>query len=388
MSRVSTGVLAAVVALLVRVSLLLAFPILPLGDGYARLDGLDRFVVGIWLPGYQAFLRFLHLLGGPLLVLRLGTVALDAAAIGLLAAVVSTWRGRSAALGFAWLLATSPVWVFTSIELRQEPLFLAVSALGLVLALERRPGWAGLVLAGACLVRYEAWLLGPVFLVTACLEQRLTPRQVVTALLPIGLTILAWAAYSRGISPLGARSLDIALTPARLEEQARMLWTQIPYWIGPPVLLALAGSVRPPRRAGVLWLTGAIIAHVALVAVLRPYSPFDTPRQLVLLTGLVALFASGLLLGPWPRVGAMLLFLGGVWPLARVTGDARSWFGTGTAAIVHQQALELPKDSTVLVLNQGWATWPDAESRECVALRAQRSGATLCDAAVEGDIEA
>jgi hypothetical protein len=155
----------------------------------------------VWLPLWQYVFTALALVGRGLEEVRLANVALSAVAPLLLArtielspsvrdnprfAVVPYFAGALASL---WPLA-----IDHGQAGEPEPLFLAL-LLAACLAVERgRTILAGLALAAACLLRYEAWAVLPAFALAASLRGRRSRRWIAeawTVAIP-ALVIGAW----------------------------------------------------------------------------------------------------------------------------------------------------------------------------------------------------
>lgn len=117
----------------------------------------------VWLPGYHFFLWLLLHLGVTFTGVRVASAMILAAAPLLLFDYVARRGGEDAARSreVAWLAALA--WTLSPIANRLATSAQAETSFALLLlasawAIERRrPLLAGAVLAGACLVRYEAW---------------------------------------------------------------------------------------------------------------------------------------------------------------------------------------------------------------------------------------
>ena len=163
----------------------------------------------VWLPGYHYYLAALFSLGTRPESIRLINASL-AAVLSLL--LIGYARARSAHPAVPWLAAlfcaVAPIVNLMGISAQQETLF-AILVLACAWAIEvHRPFTAGMLLAAAAMVRYEAW--GAVALISAlgaarhwpALAQRLprfarAPNQLLLMATPALIAIALWLAIQR-----------------------------------------------------------------------------------------------------------------------------------------------------------------------------------------------
>ena len=189
-------------------------------DAFAHLDIAKRLLVQpfrldlhwVWLPGYHYYLRALFSWGTHPEAIRFVNASL-AAVLSLL--LFGYARARSSPPSVPWLAAlfcsVAPIVNLMGISAQQETLF-SISILACAWAIEaRRPFSAGLLLAAAAMVRYEAW--GAVGVISAlglarhwpALARRLprfarAPNDLLLVAAPALVAIFGWLCLQRAVS--------------------------------------------------------------------------------------------------------------------------------------------------------------------------------------------
>ncbi len=349
------AVAAAVVALAVRVGVVVAVPIMPDGDGYSRLACVNQLVVHAWLPLYQVTLRSLALLTSEPQAFRLLTAAEGAWAAAAVALLVGRVRGPAGALVAGLVVALCPALVLPATGLYQESLFVALVAGGFLGAAEGR-AWGALLLLLATWTRYEGWA-------AALVGALLLPRRY--AWVPL-LGPVVWL-FGEGLSGAG---VDFALTPMRLFEEARVLRSLAPYWVGWPLIaVATLGALRGRLDR----LEQAVMALAAVdlvaVAVFHPFSPVDNARQLVVPALALAVLAGRAAAGGGVLAIAAIVAAAAI-PLPQVVAGTTDWAGRATdarrAALGERVAGQVRPGERVLVVSPGEQRWPGAEPDGCL----------------------
>jgi hypothetical protein len=270
------------------------FPVMYWADPYARLESRDRLLVDRWLPLLQALLDGLARVTASLTAMRLILCAIGAWAVLSGYALAACLFGRLAAALFAVLLATTPLFVALSIVPYQEVLFLGLAFTGLALHFgpdgPHRARWAAAAFNLACLTRYEGWVLVGV---VALFEGRAAIRVA----LRHGWTALAWLLVLLLSHQAGRLTSQSASARPSFAEIWRAYFHQLRGQIGSDLLIVLsvvgvaaALATRQRLRLHAVVLS-FVIASVALIFVVNPYSA-DNLRQTFLPLVLVLLYAA------------------------------------------------------------------------------------------------
>jgi hypothetical protein len=278
------GLLVLLVALLLRVMLILQYPLLYDVDAYGRWTTRAQPFNTPWVPLFQVALYLLTRVVDSILAARLLSAFFGATAA--LAFWLLLRRGfgagarepsgyddgcsqraeaqprqapapEGAAVAYlgALALAINPLFVTFSVVPYQEGLFFTLAFLALWLALEQgktRWVWLTIVLALAGLTRYEGWLLS-LFIWLLFLWRRqkngpgvLTWRFAAGSALALAWAPLLWIAINRNVSPDSFQTLEPTLDPTSLLTILHMEWS---IW---QLNLALAGGAL--AIGGLLWL--------------------------------------------------------------------------------------------------------------------------------------
>lgn len=286
----------------------------------------------VWLPGYHYLIALMVRLGATFTVVRAVNAVLQTAAPFLLYDLLSQRtnddpnKNEAIALSSSLLYTLSPLPNLLATSAQAETTF-ALLILGCAWAIERdRRLFAGILLALACLVRYEAW--GAVVALVVCkILWRKVPLRLWTIVLPL-LAILGWILLHRradgewllflrrtkdfaggvrgvvGFSPL----LDALWLPVILPAAA----------MGPLIVLVPCGARRAFRRG---WLVPLGVLVFLLVSYVGR-GALGLPRYLVSLTPFACVCAvEGIyrLAERWPRFKATLMIRAAVIAMAITT---------------------------------------------------------------------
>jgi hypothetical protein len=202
----------AAVALLLRLSLIVAFPMVFGGDSLLRLVNHDRILISYQLPLLQSLIWLVTRFSTNVLAVRLMMAGLGAFAAVAFYRFALDFVGERAALAGALLFATNPFITPISTVPYQEILLLGCLLMALHSLFQGRDRSASVWLALACLTRFEAWVACPIFMVMAWRRG----RPLWQSILLFGWAPLLWLGFRRGISEPGTFVLDRALSFERL----------------------------------------------------------------------------------------------------------------------------------------------------------------------------
>lgn len=304
------GLLLALSAGVLRLALILRYPLLYDGDAYGRWLNRAAPFNSPWVPLFQLCLYVLTRLADSILAVRLLSALFAVSAVMAFWLLLCRTFGPASAYLGALALALHPLFVVFSIVPYQEGLFFTLSYLALWLFLapgEPRWWWLALLVGLASLTRYEGWLLALLlWLLLLWRRWRAGPlrwRFIVGSALALAWAPLLWVAGLRNVSPTGWQTLAPTLDPLSLLVTLRTLW---PVW---SLNLGLFGGALV--LGGFCWLgwrathgshlarlfLAFLIGDVLLIAFLRPFSPGNLRLPLlslpVVLTGISGLLVDG-----------------------------------------------------------------------------------------------
>lgn len=217
-----------------RLAFAFGFPTIHGGDASARLAHADTLVLGYQLPLPQVFVvagKWIQ--DDPLLVRLIFCVWGGALAAGIAALLARVAGGRAALFG-GILLSFDPLLTHYSIVPYQESVAYALLAWAFFFAATDRAGLGGVLMAAACLSRYEAWLFLPLFVGVG--------RSRVAAL-TAAAPVLGWVLWWQGLAPRGLYVLDIDAGANRLPRVAFLATKFVEYETAAIAGLALLGLV-------------------------------------------------------------------------------------------------------------------------------------------------
>ena len=259
--------LAFALATALRIAFVIAFPTLHGGDAAARLAHADMLVLGYQLPLPQLFVMLgKSIADDPRLVRVLFCIWGGVLAAGLTALLALTIGHRGAIFG-ALLFSFDPLLTHYSIVPYQEPVAYALVAWAFFFAASDRARTGAILLGGACLSRYEAWLFLPAFWSVSR-----SRSAALIAAAPIAAWVLRW----QGLAPRGFYVLDIDMQANRLSRVVYLAGKFVEYETALGLTLALAGLVvaTASRERAALKYTGALALVTAWVVLLgHEYPP-------------------------------------------------------------------------------------------------------------------
>jgi hypothetical protein len=256
----------AVLALLARVPLLLAFPAIHGGDSIARLAHSDRFVLAYQLPLPQAVVFLVRGLAPDPFWTRLAFVVLGSLLAPALAEVVGRVSLRPAGIAAGVLMALHPMFAYYSLVPYQESLMTLFLLLAADALLRGREVAAGLSMGLACLCRYEAWIgaalaaAGRAFGPAARRGARPLVGASFRAAVLFGWAPVLWILGWHGLAPSGTYVLDLDPTAGRAARLGFVLGKVREYSGNALVVLAVlgAGVVLWRRERRGAWAAGFV----------------------------------------------------------------------------------------------------------------------------------
>ncbi|HUG81298.1 MAG TPA: hypothetical protein VML01_06530 [Bryobacterales bacterium] len=228
-------------ALLIRIWIIHAYPIIFGGDSIVRLYYHDRVLISYQLPALQSAV---HLIMGwandPVWVRYFMAFAGAAASAGLYY-LCSGLLGRLAAFPPAVWFAIHPFVVAYSTVPYQEILMLTGLFFGFSFFFRERWGPASLCLGLACLSRYEAWGAAAILAATFWMQRERRPLAALKGAVLFGWAPMLWIGYHQGLSPGGSFVLDAGLNWDRFWRWIYLGYITVKDTPFPVLILAAAG---------------------------------------------------------------------------------------------------------------------------------------------------
>lgn len=292
-------------AVLIGILVLWRWPEIYGGDPTVRITNWQQLRLAYQLPGLQALVHLAARITPDPVFLRLLLIAVTAAGACGMARLAAGAFGPPAGISAGLLFASNHFLIYLGNSAYQEVLELTLLLWGLAFIFSGWGKWtktAGhLLLAGACLTRYEAWL-GAAAGALVCLVTARGLRAWVSAVAPFSLGPLLWMVLSRGFSPAGTIIFDPSFHPARLWRIAYVSGATLHHTTSLVTLLAAAGVIAwwknsehaAGRLPAVLLLAAVLfLATLPLTAmgVLPDYDRYVTNREVHFLLPGVFLFA-------------------------------------------------------------------------------------------------
>ena len=310
-------------------------PIIFGGDPLNRLLHRDRLVMGHQLPMLQVLIfGVTQISTSPSLVRYL------VAFIGALAGVGFYWVvadlfGEKWALPAALLFVSNPFFLAQSTVPYQEGLMLAGLLFSFHLFYRERWLASSIVLAIACLTRYEAWAAAPVLALTYVVRNDRRFIGWLTGATLFGWMPVAWIVANRGLSSRSHFVVESSLSIWRLERYVHLGWTLVRYTQFPVLVLAGLGAWWLYKdRSRIDWRMKMQVAFVGAFLIAIPFSAhgvepdperYVTSREVFIPIYFVLLLAA-LGLSRWQRWTRSIVLLsvvlgatGGYWYVWRET---------------------------------------------------------------------
>lgn len=252
-------------ALLIRLWIIYAYPIIFGGDSIVRLYYHDRVLISHQLPTLQAAVHvIMGLTNDPLWVRYFIALAGALAGVGFYY-VCARLLGRDAALAPAVWFAIHPFVVAYSTVPYQEILMLTGLFFAFAFFFDERWWLASAWLGFACLSRYEAWGAAAVLAGAYWLWHEPKLREAIKGVALFGWAPLLWIAYHQGLSPSGSFVLDAGLNSDRLWRYVYLGYITAKDTPFPTLILAGFGVWQVWKQR--LWKSSRLATLTAFVAV-------------------------------------------------------------------------------------------------------------------------
>ncbi len=277
---------------------LLRYPVVYGGDPIVRLTNWERLRLAYQLPMIQVVVHLATRVTPDPVFLRLALVVIAALGACGLARLTSSVFGSESGIYAGLFFASNHFLIFLGNAPYQEVLELTLLLWGLALIFgesNKAAQAAGyLLLAAACLTRYEAWFVALAAALVRLLllrsERRPGPLEALRRALPFGIGPLAWILLNRGFSPAGTILFDPSLRLARLWRIPYVIGASVNHTTSAIVLLALFGLAawwrdlerrRNPVVATLLLAVALFLLALPLTAtgVLPDYDRYVTNRE-------------------------------------------------------------------------------------------------------------
>ncbi len=183
--------------IILRVSLILAFPVAFGNDCIGRIYFKDSIFLAHWLPLTQSLVFATAKIGDGILPIRLTFAIIGALAGGAYYAFLRQFTGLTWAVLGGLLFTTNSLYVSLSLMPYQDVLFLGLFYTALACLFRKRPFFvsgAGAVFFGlACLTRYESWFILPILIVWKVVQHENSERPHLVKRLAGAAVYFGWA---------------------------------------------------------------------------------------------------------------------------------------------------------------------------------------------------
>ena len=227
--------------LAIRLWLIAAYPALYGGDTVLHLRNHDRLLLSYQLPGLQFLIYLTYVVTAAPIGPRLLMAALGALAGVGFYLLLTELMERTSAFGAALFFVASPFLNELSIVPYQEILMLAALCFAAYFYVTGRFICAGILLAIACLTRYEAWIACPFFACDYLRRRNYSAQNVLKTLLLFGSAPVLWIAVHAGLSNPGTFVLELPHSIWRFQRWIYIGWITIRNTPLVPLLLAASG---------------------------------------------------------------------------------------------------------------------------------------------------
>ena len=231
------------------------YPVIYGGDPIIRLTNWEHLRLAYQLPLFQVLVHLATRITPDPFFLRLVLVLVSALGACGMARLAAAAFGAESGIYAGLLFASSHFLIFLGSAPYQEVLELTLLFWGLALIFGRSPRAvqaAGyLLLAAACLTRYEAWFAALAAALVRLIQCRPRPLAALRLALPFAIGPLAWIILNHGFSPGGTILFDPAFRPARLWRIPYLLGASLNHTTSVVAVLALVGFWiwwRDPER--------------------------------------------------------------------------------------------------------------------------------------------
>jgi type IV secretory pathway TrbD component len=240
--------LAIAFAFLVRLWLILTFPIVFGGDSMMRLANRNHILLSYQLPMLQLGIYLVSQLSANIIWIRLLMAALGALATLGFYLLAEDFTNQRTAFWAALLFTTNPLVLPVSIVPYQEILMLTGLLFAFHFFVKEQWTAAGLCLGLACLTRFEAWAVCPAMAFVYARSRRYAPREMIRACILFGWAPVGWLCFRAGLSPSGSYVIDHTITIWRAQRIAYLGWITLTETAIPVLFLAVIGAALLIRR--------------------------------------------------------------------------------------------------------------------------------------------
>lgn len=283
------------------------YPAIYGGDPIVRITNWERLQLAYQLPMIQVIVHLATRVTSDPIFLRVVLIAVAAAAACGMAALARVAFGPAPGVIAGLLFASNHFVIYLANSPYQEVLELGflLWAMALIFGRGGRTGRAAgyVLLAAACLTRYEAWFAAAAVVLVRIVLERPQVNGALGFLLASAAGPFAWLAVNRGLSPAGTALLDPAFRAARLWRIPYVLGATLNHVASAVALAALLGLFLLYRSRN--WRTQPVVLTLGLagllfllalpftsMGVLPDYDRYVTNREAHYLMPLLFLLAS------------------------------------------------------------------------------------------------
>jgi hypothetical protein len=227
--------------LLIRIWLIRAYPPVYGGDTVIHLRNSAHIFLGHQLPALQILIFVTHKITSTPFAFRCVMALIGSAAGVGFYFLAKSLTDQQTALWAVLFFITNPFLNEISIVPFQEILMLGALCFAIYLYIEKRIAAASLVLAVACLTRYEAWIACPFFALDYLLQNPKTFRTAVTAAVLFCWAPLAWIGWHLGLAGSGSYVIEIPQSADRFVRWIYIGWIIAKNTPLPVLLFSLLG---------------------------------------------------------------------------------------------------------------------------------------------------
>jgi len=254
---------------LIQIWLIWTYPPLYGGDTVLHLRNHEHIFLGHQLPLLQALIFLTYKVTDIPMAVRCGMAVIGAAAGLGFYLLAKSLINPKAALCAALFFVTNPFVNEISIVPFQEILMLGTLCFATYFYLQNRIVAASLMLALACLARYEAWIACPFFAFDYVMRNRRTFAAMPASIFVFCWVPLAWIGWHLGLASPGSYVIEMPRSFERLVRWIYLCWILIKNTPLPVLLFGLSGLYFVWIRRGEKRVrTGAAFALLFGIAVL------------------------------------------------------------------------------------------------------------------------
>jgi len=237
------AVAVLLLGMIIRVCLILRWPIIFGGDTILRMANRDHVLLSYQLPALQASLYLLARINESLVLARYFMALIGAIAGSGFYLLATHFMDRNRAALAALLFVSNPFLLALSTVPYQEILMVAALLFAFHFFLSRNLVMTSLTLALACLTRYEAWAACPVLVLAHAIDRKWRMKEILKAVLLFGWAPLVWIIYRGGLSPSGTYVIETAVSLRRFQRYIHLGAVTVRNTPIPALILTLLGLI-------------------------------------------------------------------------------------------------------------------------------------------------